>query len=1424
MDQSVWVKALHSNGPSMMKVVVGNSSHENSDTDSQCMWELIQKKSPRLFRKCVPNPAEEKKLVNDIGLQPVPPEIYRKNLTVTQRRSLFYQTLFRKDILYLRVVNIRNPYDYKLQVVAKHGNCMRLEDLQIIMYLPKIPEETKFFKGGLWEFEYIRGALCSCSIIERKLFVTLDPLIFEGAEAPKLGKVGVNDLPFSLWCPEIGMSIYGYLIKSRVFYKTHLESMLRNVLGIEGNQHISLFQEWDRKKYPFEETPANFPKLFTCAKSSALLRRSIRLYIVGDMQKAFKYANRALSLDPDAVYTRVCRGVLNVLRGNLTAAFVDTQDSLKLDHKSELAKKQMSALLIVAAEKYFQRRDFTKLYKTLLVAIGLNPGHFKGPAVLETLKVVRYIYRMTRDPQFSFPFAPTHQKILSRFFKNEGSLRQKFVLPPNYHDDHATLASRSLQARQMKLYQRSEERNAETEYRHHHQNNNYHHKPSKSGSRRQRSRSRSTDRNRRHRPGSFTSELNLLRESLNRISNANKNINNTDSTPNQLQGNRLSYADLVASANSTSIQQCDSASRIRNVSREGEQQQRVHGTRMGKTNKEMNSEGYVPNQQCNSDIWMNKFKQTEGRRRFRRQQRNTNLVVCVDSTSELKQESRTQKSFENQDVSEDNTFDQQPSLGKRVKNANNIAPLRSTRNLLGGSRTRRSNLNQSADSTLNCTVSVSTTQSTSGMLKSKSSQSASVKLVSNQQDGSGTNINNANLVVAGHSESNQHCKARDPQSSQNQSVDSMLNQQLGCGTSKLNQKHGSESCMNNTNSAVDSLSNQQHRSRMPKSCNNPLEPVYFKDINAQKSAILMNTLNQHISVDSGTNETGTSQTHNSKNRGNLNKVVSVDSIPNQQSGSQISNINENQDVFVHQLETRIPESSMHNDQIAPLYCLNSKTQSESGMRRSSLNMGTTFSSASNHPDGSGTLKSSEKQSISVECTPSQQYIISNNNRDLFSNNSDSMKEHEIIGKRYFKQSDSLDSMLNQQSQPGMLKNNWHKDITVDSTDGSGSSKNSAHECSVDLDIIKEHQQSGTIIRNLNQFNSVCSLPNQQHGFGMLTNNANQDISIRSTPVQQPGSETWMSNLNQGTTMDPLPKRQGGSKTLTNRFVPVYCTDIHKQINSETVLNISDKSSTDSAPKKSRSSETSKTSGKRVSIDYTRDQQRRSKVRKGNFNQGISADMSNPQRESKRPKSTESRVVSITAPDQQHDSAKRISEPGSQRSNWTRQVSISSGPYQEQGCRKQVNSANSDDISVNEPCGSGMGIDDENEDVICVSYTTNPQKESETQVRDEDEDVICIDYNPGQKPSSESRINKPQIRYGSVCCTCDQNKRHRSWCHKCDVNKRHRSGSPLYYRDRRRSKSPSYYREKRHRSESHSSDHRYKRRGSRSHSSGRDKRR
>ncbi|GFY67008.1 tetratricopeptide repeat protein 14 [Trichonephila inaurata madagascariensis] len=1329
MDQSVWVKALHANGPSMLNVVVGNASNKNpdDDTENQCRWEFIQKKCHKLFQKRVPNPAEEKKLANDIGLQPVPPEIYRKNLSITRRRSLFYKTLFRKDILYLRVVNIRNPYDYKLQVVAKHGNCMRLEDLQIVMYLPKIPEETKFFKGGLWEFEYIRGALCSCSVTERKLFVTLDPLIFEGVAAPKLGKVGVNDLPFSLWCPEIGRSIYGYLIKSRVFYKAHLETVLQNVFGVESNQLYSFFQEWDGKKYPFEETPANFPKLFTGAKSSALLRRSIRLYIVGDIPKAFKYVNKALSLDPDAVYTRVCRGVLNVLRGSLTAAFDDTRDSLDLDRKSEIARKQMSALLVVAAEKYFERRDFTQLYKALLVAIGLNPGHFKGPAALETFKVVRYIYQMTRDPQFNFPLAPTHQKILGHFFKKEGSAHRKFVLPPNYEDDQASVSTRISLAKQMKKNQRSGE--MRDLYHHHHQNQKHHRKRSKSGGRRRSSRSCSADRRRRSK--SRTSELDLQRESRNRIDNANQDGIFGDSTQNQLR--------------------CDGYVNS--------------GPNQRTRNKKNDSDSYTPNQLCGSDTQMNNFKKG----RFRKQKRHSNLIVCVDSTSELEKESRLQKSFKDQDVtSEGKVLSQESTLGRRVNNMTNIAPLRSTRNKQIGSGMQRNNLSQAADSTPN-------QQSASGMLRTNPGQNVSIDSVSNQQRRSGTNISNSNQEVTVHNGSNLPCK--DPQNNRNRCVDSVLNQlfepsilksnsnQSVSIQSEPNQQRDSVSCMSNTNHTIDSLSNQEHRSEV------------------LKSGTLMNISNQRVSDDSMSNEMGRSQTHDSNTNidisvdsisnqlrmpnireNNLNQNVSVDPVPNQQSIFQIPGISANPDVVVHPHGTGILEIN-NDDRIDP-----------ANRMVSNLNKGTAFDSASSDLN---TLRNREKQSISIDCVPNEQYECetSENKGNPVPRNSDIMKDHRVI----------------------------------------------------DLNITTGHGQFETT-RNLNQFSSAYSFPNQPHGSGMMTNNTNQDIPIYSTPGQQSGPETWMSNLNRGTTVDPKPRQQGGPGIPKHRVVPVFCTGIHKLIDTETMINALNKSPTDSLSKESHGVGTSKTNKKH---DSTHDRRRGSKSQKSSFHPEDSVNSRFNQHQRSR-----NRVVSVSKPNELRDSTKRpstadeSSRPGSQMSNRTHPVSISSTPYQERDSRNQVSSSGLEVISVdcvpNDQSRPRTGNSDENEDIICVSYKSHSQRELE------DEDVICLDKNPCQKSGSKSRSYKSDDRYGSVSCTCGQSKHSGSKCRRCDVDEQHRSKSPLrhrrqrisrspvYHHHRRRSKSP--YRNKRRGSRSHSSDHRHKRLGSRSHSSSRERRR
>ncbi|GFX70945.1 hypothetical protein TNCV_1689281 [Trichonephila clavipes] len=125
-----------------------------------------------------------------------------------------------------------------------------------------------------------------------------------------MGKVGIDELPFSTWGPEIGMSLSGHSMNLKVFYKTCLQTVAHNIFGIKESHHYTLFGEFDRPKYTFEETPANSTKVTTCVRSSAMLRKSIRLFMAGDTKKAYKYANQVMLLNPDNVYSHISREVL----------------------------------------------------------------------------------------------------------------------------------------------------------------------------------------------------------------------------------------------------------------------------------------------------------------------------------------------------------------------------------------------------------------------------------------------------------------------------------------------------------------------------------------------------------------------------------------------------------------------------------------------------------------------------------------------------------------------------------------------------------------------------------------------------------------------------------------------------------------------------------------------------------------------------------------------------------------------------------------------------------------------------------------------------------------------------------------------------------------------------------------------------------
>ncbi|GFS52837.1 hypothetical protein TNIN_364951 [Trichonephila inaurata madagascariensis] len=471
---------------------------------------------------------------------------------------------------------------------------------------------------------------------------------------------------------------------------------------------------------------------------------------------------------------------------------------------------------------------------------------------------------------------------------------------------------------------------------------------------------------------------------------------------------------------------------------------------------------------------------------------------------------------------------------------------------------------------------------------------------------------------------------------------------------------------------------------------------------------------------------------------------------------QIPRITANPDVVAHPRKTKIPFIN-DDDGIVP-----------ANRMVSNLNKSPAFGLVSSD---SNTLRSSEKQSISIDWSPNQQYVCEKpkNTRIPFLERS-------------------------------VLEIGRNPDVSIDFTNRSGLYKSHTDQRVIDVDTI-----TGPGNFELKKFSSAYSFPNQPHGTGMVTNKTNQDTSIYSTPGQQSG--TWMTNLNRGTTVDPKPWQQGGRVIPNHRVVPVFCTGIHELIKTETTINASNKSPTDSSSKELRGVGTSKTNKKR---DSTRNQRRGSKSQKSSFHYEDSVDCrSNQRRNSTKFKSCRNRVISISKPYEIRNSTKRpsaadeSSRPGSWMSNWTRQVSINSTLYKERDCKNQASSSDLEVISVNcvpnEHSRPRMRNSGENED-IWIPHTSDSRRELE------DDDVICLYQKRG---FSKSRSYRSDDRNRSVCYTCGQSKLSGSNYRGCNVDKRRRSRSPNP--DKRRSRS-------------RSSDYRRKQLGSRSHFSSRDRRR
>ncbi|CAL1267948.1 unnamed protein product [Larinioides sclopetarius] len=258
------------------------------------------------------------------------------------------------------------------------------------VHFPKLRPELDLIRGDLYKFDLIRGAFWSCSVWDRQLFVTMDTSIFtekEKESIPKLGKITRKDLPYYVGAQKIGMTYAGYVQRSTGYKEEgYCMKQLQECLGLDTKHFHSFFDEWDEKTYPASESFAELRKKLRPDPSTKRLLKSFEYFRSGNLYKALHYANKAIAFNPDNIQARVTRGTVYANLGKMKKAFIDTEDSLKLDSKHESARKQMSELLVAASKTYLLQKKYFNWHESLVLARKYNPNNREAQELLSKSK------------------------------------------------------------------------------------------------------------------------------------------------------------------------------------------------------------------------------------------------------------------------------------------------------------------------------------------------------------------------------------------------------------------------------------------------------------------------------------------------------------------------------------------------------------------------------------------------------------------------------------------------------------------------------------------------------------------------------------------------------------------------------------------------------------------------------------------------------------------------------------------------------------------------------------------------------------------------------------------------------------------------------------------------------------------------------
>ncbi|XP_054716604.1 tetratricopeptide repeat protein 14-like [Uloborus diversus] len=399
MDQDLWMRALLEHGQLLLQTILSDVPEIESEhiTEKVRICRFIKKKLHLLFKT---EDSFETKEKPEPQIPTLPIEIFR-NISELQRRDLFFSSLDQGSILLLQVINDTLPSDFKLLVLAKHDGCMKLDDLSLVMYLPKYPAEMKFAGGELHSGDLVRAAVWSCDPKKRQLFVTLDSSTVDEVQ---LGKISEEELPIYTRNLTVGSSYTEYLGLTPAFHDREWENELYTVLNLKKNRMYSFFEEWDGKTYPQNEYASELKKKRDLYLSNVHYEKACDQFDKKNNSEAFLYLNKALCIYPENVNALVSRSKLYSISKMLEKAVEDVESALKIDSTFFAAREHMSTLLVQMAKVHIDNSDYHKAQESLTHSLTYYKENKEAAEMLQTVYVAL---------SASLPSTPSNSSIIS---------------------------------------------------------------------------------------------------------------------------------------------------------------------------------------------------------------------------------------------------------------------------------------------------------------------------------------------------------------------------------------------------------------------------------------------------------------------------------------------------------------------------------------------------------------------------------------------------------------------------------------------------------------------------------------------------------------------------------------------------------------------------------------------------------------------------------------------------------------------------------------------------------------------------------------------------------------------------------------------------------------------------------------------------